>query len=267
MNLDLIKQRDRWACRKCGHRFDDLAVLQFAEDGYVTLCNTCIRWSFENKREAFEFLRKAVLETKVVFVGDCHGNFDKLDNLLTVEQPFDFFISVGDFATSKDLFIPSNVNIINKWKDKGYFVKGNHDDVTCLQQLELHQEIRGINISGLSGVIRSKDFLKDKINNVSFREVLYLSHVKDVDILVTHQAPSNVFNGMGEPVLDELLNYLVPKIYVFGHIHKFKLKFHLNTFVISLPMLNSGYVVGYFQGRDLRNIEMVLKRGKKFIRV
>ena len=96
---------------------------------------------------------------------------------------------------------------------------------------------------------------------------MYLSHLSDVDILVTHQPPTGVFNGMGEPVLEELINYLVPRIYVFGHIHRYKTKFHLNTFMISLPLVTKGHAVAYFQGNELRNLEIVLKKGKKFIRV
>lgn len=270
MNLDSIKQRDRWSCKKCGHKYNDLEVLRFcegdAEGDYITLCKPCLMWSFDNKDEAVEIFKRALFKNKVVFVGDCHGHFDKLDQILTAEEPFNFFISVGDFATADELS-PANIEIIGKWRDRGYFVAGNHDDVQCLEPLALHHEVGGLIVCGLNGMIRNKTFLKETPSNISFSEVLYLSHLSDVDILVSHQAPTGVFNNMGEPVLEELLNYLVPKIYIFGHTHKFKFKFHLNTFMISLPMLTSGHAVAYFQGRDLRNLELIFRRGKKFIRV
>lgn len=267
MNLDSIKNRDRWTCKKCGHKFGDLKVLRFEPNNYITLCDSCLRWAFDNKEASVELFRTLLLHTKIVFIGDCHGRLDKLDSILKAEDPFDIFVSVGDFVTLDDMSNKENSEILTKWGSRGYFVKGNHDDIDCVKRLELNQEIRGIKVSALNGVIRNKTFLKETHNNISFREVMYLSHLDDMDILVTHQAPTGVFNGVGEPVLEELLNYLVPKIYVFGHVHKFRFKFHLNTFVISLPIITKGYATAYFHGRDLRNLELVFKRGKKFIRV
>jgi len=267
-NLDRIKNRDRWSCRRCGHRFDSLEVFKFgcgaSDDDYITLCTSCISWGAKVGADCVTLFKSLVTKTKIVFIGDCHGDFSALDKILTREKPFDLFISVGDFATLQDM---SDTSIIDKWKEYGYFVRGNHDDVSCIKPLELYQDIGEIKVAGLNGMIRNKTFLKDTSTNISFKEIIYLSHLRDIDILVTHQAPTGVFNNIGEPVLEELLNYLVPKIYVFGHVHKFRLKFYLNTFMISLPLITKGYAVAHFQGRDLRNIEIVLKRGKKFIRV
>jgi Icc-related predicted phosphoesterase len=271
LETERIKQRDRWACKFCGQRFIDLDVIGFGSSGnrqYITLCKECLEGLFKMPiKEGTEKCEAAVLENKVVLVGDCHGHFDKLDQILTAEEPFNFFVSVGDVADLNDMALVRNIEVIDKWGGKGYFVRGNHDMVTCFEPLTLHQEINGLTIASLNGIIRSRNFLKDTPNNVSFREILYLSHLTSVDILVTHQPPTGLHKNMGEPVLEELLNYLVPRIYISGHVHKYKLKFHLNTFVISLPMLTKGYAVAYFQGKDLRNIEIILKKGKKFIRV
>lgn len=206
-----------------------------------------------------------MLRNKVVLVGDCHGNFERLDAVLTAEEPFDFFLSVGDVGSLSDV-TPQNIQLIDKWQ-KGHFVRGNHDNVEFFNPLEIVQNINGLQVASLSGMLKSRTFLKEQINNISFREVLYLSHLRNIDILVTHQPPTGLFNGVGEAVLEEMLNYLVPKIYICGHVHKYKLRFHLQTFVISLPMIHKGYAVAYFQGNDLRDLEVVLKKGKKFIRV
>lgn len=198
-------------------------------------------------------------------VGDCHGNFEKLDAVLTAEEPFDFFISVGDVGSLSDV-TPQNIQLIDK-RQNGYFVRGNHDNVEFFNPLEIVQDINGLQIAALNGLLKTRTFLKEQVNNISFREVIYLSHLKGIDILVTHQPPTGLFNSAGEAVLEEMLNYLVPKIYICGHVHKYKLKFHLQTFVISLPMIHKGYAVAYFQGNDLRDLEIILKKGKKFIRV
>ena len=215
--------------------------------------------------EAKQLCSKLLQRNKVVLIGDCHGDFEKLDAVLTAEEPFDFFVSVGDVGTLTDV-TPRNISLIEK-RSNGYFVRGNHDNVEFFNPLEIVQNINGLQVAALNGMLKSRTFLKEQLNNISFREVLYLSHLNDIDILVTHQPPTGLFEGVGEPVLEEMLNYLVPKIYISGHVHRYKLKFHLQTFVISLPMVHKGHVVAYFQGRDLRNIEIVLRKGKKFIRV
>lgn len=266
-----IKQRDRWTCKRCGKRFENLVIWQFIlssdkDDNFITFCKTCLEWASNNIKKAKELSIRLLRRNKIVLIGDCHGRFDRLDKILAEEEPFDFFISVGDVGTLADV-TPNNLGIFDKWKTRGYFVYGNHDDVQFFNRIRLNQEINGLHIAGLNGMLRTRNFIKDTPNNVSFREVLYLSHLNDVDILVTHQPPTGVFKGMGEPVLEELLNYLVPKIYIFGHIHHYKLKFHLNTFIISLPLITRGHAVAYFQGKELKNLEIVLKKGKKFIRV
>jgi predicted phosphodiesterase len=270
LELEKIKQRDKWACRNCGNRFY-LDVFRFAnedtEDSFITLCPDCIGWAGRNYEEAVKLFKSLVTRNKVVLLGDIHGNFSKLDEILTEEDPFNFFICVGDVAVLNDMGLVTTHAIIDKWGDKGYFVYGTHDEVECFTPLTLSQEINGLHISGLNGILKSRNFIKDTARNISFREIMYLSHLHNVDILVTHQPPTGVFNGIGEPVLEELLNYLVPRIYVFGHVHTYRLKFHLNTFMISLPIITKGHAVAYFQGRELRNLEIILKKGKRFIRV
>ncbi len=264
-----IKQRDRWTCKICGNKFVDLVACPFkipitGDDCYITLCEGCVKEQLDNP-DCMELCGSLVRRNKVVLLGDCHGGFDKLDAVLSNEEPFDFFISVGDVGTLRNV-TPHNMEVIDRWQN-GYFIRGNHDDVDFFTPIGLSQEINGLHVAGLNGILRSRTFIKDQPNNVSFREVLYLSHLKDVDILVTHQPPTGLINGMGESVLEELLNYLVPKIYISGHVHQYKLKFYLQTFVMSLPMVDQGYVVAHFQGKDLRNIEVVLRKGKRFIRV
>lgn len=264
-----IKQRDRWTCRLCGIKFVLLTVYRFGagtdDDSFISLCVEC-RSTVELDVGNYVSLFTSMLKrSKIILIGDVHGRFERLDEVLSAEEPFDFFISVGDVGTLGDV-TPENITYIDKYKDRGFFVMGNHDDVQFFTPLGLMQEIGGITISGLNGIIKNKTFARDT-KDISFREVLYLSHQKDVDILVTHQAPTGVFKDIGQPVLEELLNYLVPKLYVFGHVHKYKLKFHLRTFVISLPLITKGYAVAYFQGRELRDLEVIFRKGKRVVRV
>ncbi len=239
MNTTEIKKRDKWRCKSCGAKFIVDAV-QFDGDckdknNWITLCLACVdKFTAANSQkftlEAIEICRKALKINKIILVGDIHGKFEDLDKALSTEYPFDFFLSVGDVGSLKDVS-PANIGIIDKWGKHGWYIKGNHDDCSFFHGLGLHQELNGIQVAALNGMIRSKRFVNGA-GCITFGEVLYLSHQKDVDILVTHQAPSMMFKGNGEIILTELLNYMTPKIYIFGHTHKNKLKFYLRTFCI-----------------------------------
>lgn len=268
-----IKDRDRWTCRVCGVRFVDLTLAQFTnkessepDDQWLTICDDCGVHASENIDESLALFTRLVRRNKIVLVGDCHGRLVDLYNVLEQEEPFDFFLSVGDVCSWSDV-TASRIVLDDKYTSRGYYVKGNHDVVQILNSLSLLQEIRGIKIAGLNGMVRPRDFVQDTPNNISFREVMYLSHTKDIDILVSHQPPAGLHKDTGEPILTELLQYTVPKVYISGHVHRFKMKFYLNTFMISLPMIDKGHAVAYFQGSDLRNVELVLKKGKRTIRV
>jgi predicted phosphodiesterase len=193
-----------------------------------------------------------MIQNKVVLVGDCHRGLTSLDVVLKAEEPFDFFLSVGDIK----LDIEANL-----WYNKGYGVKGNHDEVQPFQPLGLSRNINGLKVSGLDGTIKTRTFMRDMFN-----DVLAVSH-QDVDILVTHQPPKHIFEGYGEDVLTTLVQYVKPRLYIFGHTHKYRTKFHGGVCFISLPNIEKGYAVAYFEDRKFVNLEVVINKNKRTIRV
>src|SRR3989304_6932010 len=124
-----VKQRDRWSCKLCGKKFVELTLYQFREgnddDCFVSLCSDCTKIVKYFPNDYALTFTKMLQRIKVVLVGDCHGRFDRLDEVLTAEEPFDFFISVGDVGTLDDV-TPENIRYIDKRGGKGFFVKGNH---------------------------------------------------------------------------------------------------------------------------------------------
>ncbi len=266
--LERIKKRDRWTCRLCGKRFVNLEVVGNINNDKqcITVCKECKDVLTSSPTEVKNVIDKLNKENKVVLVGDCHNKFSHLDSVLSSEEPFDFFLSVGDVGSLSEVE-PNDLEIIEKWNKKGYFIRGNHDDVDFFAPLEIVQDINGLKIAGLNGILKSRSFANDKEHNISFSEILYLSHINNIDILVTHQPPAGLFSNCGETIFWQMLDYIIPKVYICGHVHSYKLKFHLNTFIISLPMINHGHAVAYFQGKDLRNIEVTLRKGKKVIKV
>ncbi len=197
---------------------------------------------------------------KIVLIGDVHGKFEKLDEVLTLESPFDFFLSVGDVGTLDDV-IPQNIHLIDKWKN-GYMVKGTHDNVQFFNSLSNYKEIQGVKIAAINGSIKTRTFMRD-----SFESLLYLSHLKQIDILVTHQPPRGIFENKGERALNSLLRYIKPRIMISGHIHRNKVISTKDTFYFSLPLITRGYGVAYFENGVLKNLEQILRSGKKVIRV
>jgi Icc-related predicted phosphoesterase len=199
---------------------------------------------------------------KVILVGDCHGLFTKLDEVLEHEQPFDFFVSTGDVATFNQVTHMA-LPIIKKWENKGFAILGNHDMYQFFSPLLPAQRIDGISVAALNGMIKNRTFLRDEAS-----EVIRLSHLQNIDILVTHQSPSILFqNGAGEKILNELLAWMKPRIYISGHMHEYRTRCVGNTFVFSLPMINKGYVVAEFENKSLRNITAVLRDERKEIRI
>jgi predicted phosphodiesterase len=269
MDKNKVYSRDKWTCFVCQHKYDNLSIVKWgngdSEDDYITLCNSCSESWNSIKDSTIPKIEKHLKKLKIVLIGDIHGNFSRLDEILTKEYPFDYFISVGDVGTTEDA-TPSNISICSKWISKSLYIEGNHDTVKFFKQLESVQDVGGLTVAGLNGIIKSKTFARDT-KDINFREVLYLSHIKDIDILVTHQTPTMMFNGMGEPILDDLLSYTVPTLYIMGHIHKYRLRFYLKTFCLSLPIIDRGYAVSYWIGKSLSNFEVVINKGKREIRV
>jgi predicted phosphodiesterase len=202
--------------------------------------------------------------TKVILLGDCHGQFKKLDDILTQESPFDFFLTTGDVGSISDV-TPENIQIVDKWKC-GYSIMGNHDqwdgkDIVFFSPLGSLQSICGVAVAAFNGMIKTRTVARN------FASLVEMTHLKNVDILVTHQPPPGLFDNMGESVLGAVLQYVKPKIYISGHIHRYKSVYIDGTFLFSLPLVFNGYVVVYFNEHTLKNIEVTYKKGKRVIKI
>ena len=95
---------------------------------------TAIPFSFELKPDFSQYLKVSTLNvssgTRVLFVGDVHGRFDDLQNLLRKANydptAGDVLVHTGDIVTKSDL---SGSNKVLEWMAKHDVpgVRGNHD--------------------------------------------------------------------------------------------------------------------------------------------
>jgi len=172
---------------------------------------------------------------KIIAIGDIHGNYAYLRDILK-STTADIYLQVGDLA--------GDCNYYPDLEKRVYFVKGNHE---CFDILEKYSEpteiqknliyipngkiveINGLRIGALGGNYspvsfrKSDDELKGKrrahITKMDFERAM---NMKNIDILLTHEAPSPfIKNGrdVGLSLVTSLLFTLKPKFHFFGHHH------------------------------------------------
>lgn len=165
------------------------------------------------------------------------------------EQDFTF-ISTGDmYGESYHNILGKYIKIKGRdgkpnydfydWKNKLYYVYGNHD-------LEINNsnivELNGIKILNSGETIYGIHWIKSKDNKYPSKYSNYDNYIKKIkekiDILVTHDVPE-IDNNNGNPLLTSIKS----KIHIFGHLHfdfpyLFRDKLYINTdsrFIILIP--------------------------------
>ena len=179
----------------------------------------------------------------LLFLGDCHGDFDTLRQDLSGYN-FSGAIMVGDQCPANPLHHELG---LAEMDPRLWFILGNHDgDRSCWLRGHfpawngfLHRRtarIGGMRVAGLSGVFRGrvwrppdkpvyrtrrelsagKDLPRRHWASIFPEDVSKLS-VSRADILVTHEAPS--CHEYGFRVIDDLAQAMGAWLIVFGHHH------------------------------------------------
>ena len=185
---------------------------------------------------------------KVCIIGDIHGNFPKLDEILE-ETVADLYLQVGDLGAIDDI----DDNSYTPFQKPIYFIPGNHeswDEIEKFHDSDINNipEIRknlflipfghwfihkGLKIGGLGGNYSMKRFTwyrgqlqHERRKHYVISDVKKMMTANSVDILLTHEAPYpfKYFPGMedmGRPEINTILEKLKPKYHFFGHHHKY----------------------------------------------
>lgn len=148
------------------------------------------------------------------FIGDTHGNNDVIKyNMLMKKLTDQVFIHVGDYgigfmSDEKQLAIDIKFNeFLQKQNNIIHVFRGNHDNPKffngdyMFSNLKFHKdytilEIENKKILGIGGAISIDRVPRMRYENtwwadeVFYLDVEFLNNVRDIDILVTHSAPS-----------------------------------------------------------------------------
>jgi uncharacterized protein len=209
-------------------------------------------------------------------VGDVHGDFDALGRAMARYPDAAFWLSVGDVA-SDDMRYPQPIAPL-------YWIQGNNEDFQFIARREFPMNLHflengsrslvdGLAVAALGGtlaptwydtradelpfpsadlkVVRpAKPVRDDKRRHFVREQVDALKTMRDVDVLLTHEAPRPFIVpagarrlDAGKTVINELLAALRPRLHFFGHHHRFSDAVRTGVRSIGLDLVARSYVL------------------------
>ena len=222
----------------------------------------------------------------IAFVGDVHGDFKELSSRMKSHTGIKEWVQVGDLGGRDTPYsdFPSHLS----------FISGNHENWNEIEKMDRLShytnlthipngtlvEIDGIKILGFGGNYSSKffEYPKDKLCQErrrhfvkeEFEEAIRIGTETEIDVLITHEAPSpyikhwyEVERDMGISVITELIRKIKPKFHFFGHHHCMTTKEIGNTLSIGLGRSHEEI---YVLGTETLELSYICK-DKKIIQV
>ena len=203
-----------------------------------------------------------------MILGDTHGDWSRLNNLINTEQPT-YIIQCGDFGYWPH-FPSFDLNKIKTQDTKIFWCDGNHEDFSSLGKLSNNQEpkeliknifymprgsvlsidsLRFLFIGGAESIDKHQrtmgyDWFPEEL--ITQKDIYELPMI-DIDIVISHTCPamfgdivSNVYNKRTDPsrlALDTVLDMYNPKQWYFGHWHTYTKSNYKNCNWTCLDML------------------------------
>jgi hypothetical protein len=213
-------------------------------------------------------------------LGDIHGEFETVQEIMTRHADVPFWLQVGDVASNEGEYFTPIAPL--------YWIKGNNEDFDVVAAAvaghppapnlhylcngALHQ-VRGWRIAALGGTFaptwyhspasalppskghktmvgaaklgKSRD---DKRRHFVRDEVLACKALSGVDVFLTHEAPRPFYPAgrhidAGKTVLNEILTTMRPRLHLFGHHHEFTDSERQGVRSIGLDMVTKSYLL------------------------
>jgi len=191
-------------------------------------------------------------------LGDIHGEFDTVRQIMARHADVQLWLQVGDIATNDGEYFSPPAPV--------YFIKGNNEDFDVIAKAiaglppapslhylrngRLHQ-VGPWRVAALGGTFapswyhtpaaslpasrgrktsapslklgKSRD---DKRRHFVKEEVLACKALKDIDIFMTHEAPRPFYPAgkridAGKTAVNDVLTAMRPRLHLFGHHHEF----------------------------------------------
>jgi len=213
-------------------------------------------------------------------LGDIHGEFDTVREIMARHADVAFWLQVGDIATNDGEYFSPPAPI--------YWIKGNNEDFDVIAQAiagqppapnlhylrngRLHQ-VGPWRVAALGGTFapswyhtpaaslpaskgrkssaatlklgKSRD---DKRRHFVKEEVLANKALKDIDVFLTHEAPRPFYPAgkridAGKTAINDVLTAMRPRLHLFGHHHEFTDSQRHGIRSIGLDMVTKSYLL------------------------
>jgi hypothetical protein len=213
-------------------------------------------------------------------LGDIHGAFDVVNDIMLRHPEVPFWLQVGDVASNDgEYFSPPRPL---------YWIKGNNEDFDVIAEAiagrppspMLHflpnggpHQVGPLRVAALggtyapswyhtaqsalppsrgqrvgAGVLKLGKSRDDKRRHFVRDEVTICKRLSNIDIFMTHEAPRPFFPGgrrldAGKTVISEALASMRPRLHLFGHHHEFTDTIRQGVRSIGLDLVIRSYVL------------------------
>jgi Icc-related predicted phosphoesterase len=208
-------------------------------------------------------------------LGDIHGDFDSVRRIMRQHPEIPFWLCVGDVADAEGRYEPLDAPL--------HWIKGNNEDFDRIAAGDfpggLHYipngtltQIDGLRVAGLGGTFAPSWYdtqaadlphprkasakataLADKRRHFVREEVEACSRMRDVDVLLTHEAPRPFVVGRGgagargidagKTPVNEVLAAMKPRLHLFGHHHRFTEQDGQGVRSVGLDLVSKSYLL------------------------
>jgi hypothetical protein len=213
-------------------------------------------------------------------LGDIHGAFDTVQEIMRRHPDVPLWVSVGDVASNEGEYFTPDAPL--------YWIKGNNEDFDVIAAAidghppapTLHYLRNGVlhqvgpwRVAALGGTFapswyrtpasalppskgrktsaaslklgKSRD---DKRRHFVRDEVLACKRLTAIDLFLTHEAPRPFYPAgrrmdAGKTVINEVLAAMHPRLHLFGHHHEFTDSVRQNVRSIGLDIVNKSYLL------------------------
>jgi predicted phosphodiesterase len=213
-------------------------------------------------------------------LGDIHGAFDTVRDIMERHGDVPLWLSVGDVASNDGEYFTPAAPL--------YWIKGNNEDFDVVAAAvagrppapTLHYlpngrayQVGPWRVAALGGTFapswyrtpaaalppsrgrkpsaatlklgKSRD---DKRRHFVRDEVIALKHLRDIDVLLTHEAPRPFYPAgrrmdAGKTVINEVLAAMHPRLHLFGHHHEFTDSVRQGVRSIGLDIVSKSYLL------------------------
>jgi hypothetical protein len=213
-------------------------------------------------------------------LGDIHGAFDTVTEIMRRHPDVPLWVQVGDIATNDGEYFSPSAPL--------YWIKGNNEDFDVVAEAiqgrspspMLHYLANGgphivgpWRVAALGGTFapswyntpaaslppsrgrrtqggtvklgKSRD---DKRRHFVRDEVLVCKSLKDIDLFLTHEAPRPFYPAgrridAGKTVLNDVLAAMKPRLHLFGHHHEFTDSVRQGVRSIGLDVVTKSYLL------------------------